>query len=88
MPSYETQLYSLPSTHQNSRLYSLKKEMTYVHPVLSTEGRLGHLTAEQTEMLQQFWIRLYHIFDPFDQTVPSYFNGQARDKEGATPKAG
>ncbi|KAG0040687.1 hypothetical protein BGZ82_011225 [Podila clonocystis] len=28
---------------------------TYVKPVAPTEGRLGHLTPEQTEKLQQFW---------------------------------
>jgi len=59
---------------------------TYVKPVLPTEGRLGHLTPEQTEKLQQFWVRLYDIFDgktQFDQTAPSSFKGQARDE--ATP---
>ncbi|KAK3813492.1 MAG: CRAL/TRIO domain protein [Linnemannia elongata] len=58
---------------------------TYVAPVLPTDGRLGHLTQEQTVKLQQFWVRLYDIFDgktPFDQTAPSSFKGQARDEEG------
>ncbi|KAF9144691.1 hypothetical protein BGX30_011891 [Mortierella sp. GBA39] len=58
---------------------------TYVVPVLPTDGRLGHLTQEQTVKLQQFWVRLYDIFDgktPFDQTAPSSFKGQARDEEG------
>ncbi|KAG0080878.1 hypothetical protein BGZ93_010378 [Podila epicladia] len=66
--------------------------MSYVPPVLPTEGRLGHLTPEQTEKLQQFWVRLYDIFDgktPFDQTVPSSFKGQARDEDTAVaPKTG
>ncbi|KAF9322316.1 hypothetical protein BG006_002445 [Podila minutissima] len=67
---------------------------TYVKPAVITDGRLGHLTPEQTEKLQQFWIRLYEIFDgktPFDQTVPSSFKGQARDEESGAapaPKAG
>ncbi|KAF9126066.1 hypothetical protein BGW39_006961 [Mortierella sp. 14UC] len=55
---------------------------TYVAPVLPVDGRLGHLTQEQTVKLQQFWVRLYDIFDgktPFDQTAPSSFKGQARD---------
>lgn len=58
---------------------------TYVAPVLPVDGRLGHLTQEQTVKLQQFWVRLYDIFDgktPFDQTAPSSFKGQARDEEG------
>lgn len=57
---------------------------TYVQPVAPTEGRLGHLTPEQTEKLQQFWVRLYDVFDgktQFDQTAPSSFKGQARDDE-------
>ncbi|KAG0089932.1 hypothetical protein BGZ93_009588 [Podila epicladia] len=61
---------------------------TYVQPVAPTEGRLGHLTPEQTEKLQQFWVRLYDIFDgktQFDQTAPSSFKGQARDAEEAAP---
>ncbi|KAG0348488.1 hypothetical protein BG005_011507 [Podila minutissima] len=61
---------------------------TYVQPVAPTEGRLGHLTPEQTEKLQQFWVRLYDIFDgktQFDQTAPSSFKGQARDTEEAAP---
>jgi len=61
---------------------------TYVKPVAPTEGRLGHLTPEQTEKLQQFWVRLYDIFDgktQFDQTAPSSFKGQARDAEEAAP---
>lgn len=66
--------------------------MSYVQPILPTEGRLGHLTPEQTEKLQQFWVRLYDIFDgktPFDQTVPSSFKGQARDEDAAAaPKVG
>ncbi|KAF9410843.1 hypothetical protein BGZ94_001514 [Podila epigama] len=69
--------------------------MTYVQPTIPTDGRLGHLTPEQTEKLQQFWVRLYDIFDgktAFDQTVPSSFKGQAREEEGANaapaPKAG
>lgn len=67
---------------------------TYVKPAVITDGRLGHLTPEQTEKLQQFWVRLYDIFDgktPFDQTAPSSFKGQARDEDaGASPapKAG
>jgi hypothetical protein len=47
------------------------------------------LTPEQTEKLQQFWVRLYDIFDgktQFDQTAPSSFKGQARDEDTpATP---
>ncbi|KAG0075120.1 CRAL/TRIO domain protein [Linnemannia elongata] len=62
---------------------------TYVQPVAPTEGRLGHLTPEQTEKLQQFWVRLYDIFDgktQFDQTAPSSFKGQNRDEDTpATP---
>ncbi|KAG0377661.1 hypothetical protein BGX24_005694 [Mortierella sp. AD032] len=62
---------------------------TYVAPVLPIDGRLGHLTQEQTVKLQQFWVRLYDIFDgktPFDQTAPSSFKGQAReDGDGETP---
>ncbi|KAF9172264.1 hypothetical protein BGX20_005999 [Mortierella sp. AD010] len=61
---------------------------TYVQPVAPTEGRLGHLTTEQTEKLQNFWIRLYDIFDgktQFDQTAPSSFKGQARDDDAAAP---
>ena len=57
---------------------------TYVQPVAPTEGRLGHLTPEQTEKLQQFWVRLYDVFDgktAFDQTAPSSFKGQARDDD-------
>ncbi|KAG0231223.1 hypothetical protein BGW42_000378 [Actinomortierella wolfii] len=57
---------------------------TYVQPTIPTEGRLGHLTPEQTAMLQQFWVRLYDIFDgkaQFDQTAPSSFKGQARDED-------
>lgn len=57
---------------------------TYVQPVVPTEGRLGHLTPEQTEKLQQFWVRLYDIFDgktQFDQTAPSSFKGQNRDED-------
>ncbi|KAI9233650.1 MAG: CRAL-TRIO domain-containing protein [Podila humilis] len=61
----------------------------YVKPAVITDGRLGHLTPEQTEKLQQFWVRLYDIFDgktPFDQTAPSSFKGQARDEDaGAAP---
>ncbi|KAF9583518.1 hypothetical protein BGW38_009285 [Lunasporangiospora selenospora] len=60
---------------------------TYVQPVPVTDGRLGHLTPEQTEKLQQFWVRLYDIFDgktAFDQTAPSSFKGQNRDED--TPK--
>ncbi|KAF9908040.1 hypothetical protein EC991_010284 [Linnemannia zychae] len=64
---------------------------TYVAPVLPVDGRLGHLTQEQTVKLQQFWARLYDIFDgktPFDQTAPSSFKGQARDDgEGADAPA-
>ncbi|KAG0006011.1 hypothetical protein BGZ80_008582 [Entomortierella chlamydospora] len=58
---------------------------TYVQPTLPTDGRLGHLTPEQTEKLKQFWVRLYDIFDgktAFDQTAPSSFKGQAREDEG------
>ncbi|KAG0343997.1 hypothetical protein BG004_004841 [Podila humilis] len=66
--------------------------MTYVQPILPTDGRLGHLTEEQTIQLQQFWGRLFDIFDgkaPFDQTVPSSFKGQARDEDpNAAPKSG
>ncbi|KAF8934051.1 hypothetical protein BGZ58_005971 [Dissophora ornata] len=62
---------------------------TYVQPVVITDGRLGHLTPEQTEKLQQFWVRLYDIFDgktEFDQTAPSSFKGQSRDDDTpATP---
>lgn len=62
---------------------------TYVKPAIITDGRLGHLTPEQTEKLQQFWVRLYDIFDgktAFDQTAPSSFKGQARDEDaGAAP---
>ncbi|KAG0255085.1 hypothetical protein BG011_005327 [Mortierella polycephala] len=61
---------------------------TYVKPVAPTEGRLGHLTPEQTEKLQQFWVRLYDIFDgktAFDQTAPSSFKGQNRDDDAAAP---
>ncbi|KAG0361664.1 CRAL-TRIO domain-containing protein [Gamsiella multidivaricata] len=57
---------------------------TYVQPVLSTDGRLGHLTEEQTEKLKQFWVRLFDIFDGkalFDQTAPSSFKGQAREED-------
>jgi len=59
---------------------------TYVPPVISTDGRLGHLTPEQTIKLQQFWVKLYDIFDgkvQFDQTAPSSFKGQAREEENA-----
>ncbi|KAF9917755.1 hypothetical protein FBU30_000546 [Linnemannia zychae] len=72
----------------------MSADPTYVLPVLPTDGRLGHLTQEQTVKLQQFWVRLYDIFDgktPVDQTVPSSFKGQARDEEGgdgAPAKAG
>ncbi|KAI1302999.1 hypothetical protein EDD11_005452 [Mortierella claussenii] len=62
----------------------------YVQPVLSTDGRLGHLTVEQTEKLKQFWIRLYDIFDgntAFDQAAPSSFKGQARDDDNANEAA-
>ncbi|KAF9586127.1 hypothetical protein BGW38_009397 [Lunasporangiospora selenospora] len=63
---------------------------TYVQPVLPTDGRIGHLTQEQTVKLQQMWARLYDIFDgnvPFDQTAPSSFKGQPREDEtgGAAP---
>ncbi|KAG0304735.1 hypothetical protein BGZ99_002303, partial [Dissophora globulifera] len=62
---------------------------TYIQPVPVTEGRLGHLTPEQTEKLQQFWVRLYDVFDgktQFDQTAPSSFKGQAREDDApATP---
>ncbi|KAG9322845.1 hypothetical protein KVV02_008788 [Mortierella alpina] len=57
---------------------------TYIKPVVPTEGRLGHLTLEQTEKLQQFWVRLYDIFDgktQFDQTAPSSFKGQNREDD-------
>ncbi|GJJ68145.1 hypothetical protein EMPS_00491 [Entomortierella parvispora] len=65
---------------------------TYVQPVISTDGRLGHLTPEQTIKLQQFWVKLFDIFDgkvQFDQTAPSSFKGQAREEENAdgTPAA-
>ncbi|KAF9114523.1 hypothetical protein BGX27_010580 [Mortierella sp. AM989] len=62
---------------------------TYVQPVAPTEGRLGHLTPEQTEKLQQFWVRLYDIFDgktEFDQTAPSSFKGQVRDEDTPAPE--
>ncbi|KAG0255807.1 hypothetical protein BG011_004930, partial [Mortierella polycephala] len=58
---------------------------TYIPTVLPTEGRLGHLTPEQTETLKQFWAQLYDVFNgktPIDQTVPSSFKGQAREVEG------
>lgn len=61
---------------------------TYIKPVVPTEGRLGHLTVEQTEKLQQFWVRLYDIFDgktQFDQTAPSSFKGQNRDDDAPAP---
>ncbi|KAF9204176.1 hypothetical protein BGZ49_005597, partial [Haplosporangium sp. Z 27] len=63
---------------------------TYVQPVAPTEGRLGHLTPEQTEKLQNFWVRLYEIFDgkaQFDQTAPSSFKGQSRDEDAPAPAA-
>ncbi|KAF9973704.1 hypothetical protein BGZ73_003037 [Actinomortierella ambigua] len=62
---------------------------TYVQPAVITEGRLGHLKPEQIAMLQQFWVRLYDIFDgkaQFDQTAPSSFKGQARDEDAAAPQ--
>ncbi|KAG0265471.1 hypothetical protein DFQ27_000608 [Actinomortierella ambigua] len=62
---------------------------TYVQPAVITDGRLGHLTPEQTAMLQQFWVRLYDIFDgktQFDQTAPSSFKGQAREEDAAAPQ--
>ncbi|KAF9201677.1 hypothetical protein BGZ49_008107 [Haplosporangium sp. Z 27] len=65
-------------------------ESTYVQPTLPTDGRLGHLTPEQTEKLKQFWARLYEIFDDkatFDQTAPSSFKGQAREAEGEAAPA-
>ncbi|KAG0063367.1 hypothetical protein BGZ89_009915 [Linnemannia elongata] len=57
---------------------------TYIRPVLSTEGRLGHLTPDQNLKLQEFWVRLYEIFDgkvDFDQTAPPSFKGQGRDAD-------
>ncbi|KAF9912137.1 hypothetical protein EC991_000547 [Linnemannia zychae] len=57
---------------------------TYIQPVLSNEGRLGHLTPEQNLKLQEFWVRLYDIFDgkvDFDQTAPPSFKGQHRDAD-------
>ncbi|KAF9091047.1 hypothetical protein BGX27_002083, partial [Mortierella sp. AM989] len=66
----------------------MSSESTYVKPTLPTDGRLGHLTPEQTEKLKQFWVRLYEIFDDkatFDQTAPSSFKGQAREGEEAAP---
>ncbi|KAF9108298.1 hypothetical protein BGX29_002028 [Mortierella sp. GBA35] len=57
---------------------------TYIRPVLPTEGRLGHLTPEQHLKLQEFWVRLYEIFDgqvEFDQSAPPSFKGQGRDAE-------
>ncbi|KAG0379625.1 hypothetical protein BGX24_012414 [Mortierella sp. AD032] len=57
---------------------------TYIQPVLSNEGRLGHLTLEQNLKLQEFWVRLYDIFDgkvDFDQTAPPSFKGQHRDAD-------
>lgn len=57
---------------------------TYICPVLSTEGRLGHLTPDQNLKLQEFWVRLYEIFDgkvAFDQTAPPSFKGQGRDAD-------
>lgn len=56
----------------------------YIRPVLSTEGRLGHLTPDQNLKLQEFWVRLYEIFDgkvDFDQTAPPSFKGQGRDAD-------
>ncbi|KAF9947937.1 hypothetical protein BGZ65_008425, partial [Modicella reniformis] len=61
---------------------------TYVQPVAPTEGRLGHLTPEQTEKLQQFWVHLFDVFDgnvQFDQTAPSSFKGQTRDDDTPAP---
>ncbi|KAG0055925.1 hypothetical protein BGZ83_007048 [Gryganskiella cystojenkinii] len=59
---------------------------TYKHPPQSTDGRLGYLTSRQIEKLQQFWIKLYDIFDsktPFDQSAPSSYKGQPLDDEEA-----
>ncbi|KAF9948760.1 hypothetical protein BGZ65_007852 [Modicella reniformis] len=63
---------------------------TYIPPILRTDGRLGHLTPEQTEKLKLLWIQLFDIFDgktPFDQSAPTSFKGQARedDSPGAGP---
>lgn len=48
-------------------------------PAIFTDGQLGHLTPEQTEKLQTFWVRIYEVFDgdvEIDQTVPTSFKGQ------------
>ncbi|KAF9914899.1 hypothetical protein BX616_007339 [Lobosporangium transversale] len=59
---------------------------TYIQPIISTDGTLGHLTPEQTETLKQFWACLYDIFDgktAFDQTIPTSFKGQAQEEPNA-----
>ncbi|KAF9431555.1 hypothetical protein BGZ76_000153 [Entomortierella beljakovae] len=61
---------------------------TATAPVAPTQGRLGHLTPEQTEKLQQFWANLYDIFDGkvvIDQVAPSSFKGQNRDEDTPAP---
>ncbi|KAF9422291.1 hypothetical protein BGZ76_003797 [Entomortierella beljakovae] len=65
-------------------------DSVYVKPTLPTDGRLGHLTPEQTEKLKQFWVRLFDIFNgktPFDQSAPSSFKGQHREEEGEAAAA-
>ncbi|KAF9931465.1 hypothetical protein FBU30_010081 [Linnemannia zychae] len=60
---------------------------TYVPPAVSTEGRLGYLTPEQNLKLQEFWVRLYEIFDgkvDFDQSAPPSFKGQSQNADAAS----
>jgi hypothetical protein len=69
-----------------------KRRSTYTSPPQSNDGRLGYLTNDQVEKLQQFWIKLYEIFDgrtPFDQSAPSSYKGQPLDdnnEDGMSPE--
>lgn len=63
-----------------------KTTSSYSPPSQATDGRLGYLTNQQVEKLQQFWVKLYEIFDgktAFDQSAPSSYKGQPLDDEEA-----
>ncbi|KAG0326912.1 hypothetical protein BGZ99_008821 [Dissophora globulifera] len=61
--------------------------MTSVIPIAPTEGHIGHLTREQTKTLQEFWIRIYDIFDGrtlCDSVLPASFKGQVSQSEDSS----
>lgn len=67
-----------------------QEENPCMPPAQNNDGRLGYLTNGQVHKLQQFWIKLYEIFDgktPFDQSAPSSYKGQAQDndEDGMSP---